>query len=70
MKLCFWKKREDCTVKLTRDSEAKRAKERAMLSQREATADHGETKKLAETAKKQRATNHFGPAIYNAMRKP
>jgi hypothetical protein len=62
------KQKEVAAVTGTRDSEAKRAKERALLSQREASRDQGETKKLADRAKVQRTTNHFGPMIYNAMR--
>lgn len=62
------KKKEDNAVTLTRDSEAVRAKERALLDQRAASLDREVTKKLAENARKQRAVNHFGPLIYEAMR--
>lgn len=55
-------------MKVERDSEAKRAKERALLSQREASRDRGESEAIAIRAKNQRTTNHFGPMIYNAMR--
>jgi len=52
----------------TRDTEAQRAKERALLAQREATADLLETKELARKSRDQRTQNHFGPMIYEAMR--
>jgi hypothetical protein len=69
MRLLFWRKRkEDYAVTTTRDSEALRAKERALLSQREASRDHNETRALASKARIERTTNHFGPMIYNAMR--
>lgn len=70
MKWPFWnrRKREVPSVSATRDSEAQRAKERALLAQREASRDQGETKELARRARIERTTNHFGPMIYNAMR--
>jgi hypothetical protein len=70
MKLRFWRKSREGPelVKATRDSEAQRAKERALLAQREARTDLAETEKHAQRAKDQRTQNHFGPMIYDAMR--
>ena len=61
------KKEGSCPVPVTRDSEAARAKERALLDQREAQQDLDESLQRAHTSRRERMKNHFGPLIYKAM---
>lgn len=69
MRIFFWKKnREESSVKTPRSTDVQRAKERALHDQQSASRDLIETKAVAQRLRDQREANHFGPAIYDAMR--
>jgi hypothetical protein len=72
MKLIFWKREREGPVEViaTRDTEVQRAHERALLAQREAIADLQETTERAKRSREERTRNHFGPLIYDAMKRP
>jgi len=63
MKWVPWKK----PAATLRDSDAKRAQERARLAEREAQQNLTEIKGRSAKARHERETNHFGPLIWKAM---
>lgn len=52
----------------TRDSDAKRALERARLARREASSDLAEFQTRSRRSREERAQNHFSQVIFDAMK--